>query len=61
MVTVALSPFRSTGSPGPISIAILTGTLCTTFTQLPLAFWGGIRANTAPLAGLIVFTWPANG
>ncbi len=38
-----------------------TGTRCTTFTQLPLAFWGGRMANCAPVPGLTDATWPCNG
>jgi hypothetical protein len=34
--------------------------LLTTLTQLPDAFWAGNTANSAPLAGLNVSTWPSH-
>ena len=37
-----------------------TGTRCTTFTQLPLAFCGGRIANCAPVPGLTEATVPRN-
>ena len=37
-----------------------TGTRCTTFTQLPLAFCGGRIANCAPVPGLTAATTPRN-
>ena len=42
------------------SMPTRTGMRCTTLTQFPVAFCGGMRANTAPLAGLMVATRPLN-
>ncbi|MEE8246875.1 MAG: hypothetical protein V3S87_06410 [Alphaproteobacteria bacterium] len=51
-------PALSRGAPAPSAplIARWTGTRCTTLTQLPVAFWGGSRANSAPVAGLMLMT-----
>ena len=37
------------GLPGLPSNAIRTGTRCVTLTQLPLAFWAGMIANSLPV------------
>ena len=37
---------------------IFTGTRCTTLVKLPLAFSGGSRLNSAPLAGAMLSTRP---
>src|SRR5262249_33593728 len=46
--TLTLMPARSSERSWPGSNTIRTGTRCTTFTQLPLAFCGGRIANCAP-------------
>ena len=45
----------------PSRITIFTGTRCTTFTKLPLAFSGGSRLNRAPVAAAMLSTVPLNG
>ena len=52
MVISALMPERSGGLPSTSSNCRRTGTRCTTLTQLPLAFCGGISAYSEPVAGL---------
>ena len=42
------------------SSRIFTGTRCTTFTQLPVAFSGGSRENRAPVPALMESTLPWN-
>jgi len=56
IVTVAVMPARSGGSPTCGSRRSLTGRRCTTLTQLPDAFCGGRIANSAPVAGLTLST-----
>jgi hypothetical protein len=56
--TVAVTPARSSGSPGCGRRRMRTGTRCTTFTQFPEAFCGGRTANSAPVAGLMLSTSP---
>ena len=41
---------------GGLLDAMRTGTRCTTFTQLPVAFCGGSTANSAPVAGAMALT-----
>mgnify|MGYP003693846851 CR=1 FL=1 len=43
---------QSRASSSPVVNSMRTGTRCTTFTQLPLAFCGGRIANCAPVPGL---------
>ena len=49
------NPFDA--SPGSSS-TIFTGTRCTTFTKLPVAFSGGSRANAEPVPRWRLSTWP---
>src|SRR5262249_12394208 len=56
MLTEAVMPARSGGSPGRSRSCSRTGRRCTTFTQLPEAFCGGRMANSAPVAGLMLST-----
>ena len=56
IVTVAVIPARSGGSPWCGSSRTRTGRRCTTLTQLPEAFCGGRIANSAPVAGLMLST-----
>ncbi len=58
MSTVTLMPARSSERSCPGSKTMRTGTRCTTFTQLPMAFCGGRIANCAPVPGLIEATVP---
>ena len=58
MSTVTLMPARSRRISCPASKAMRTGTRCTTFTQLPMAFCGGRIANCAPVPGLTELTVP---
>src|SRR5581483_3826305 len=58
--TVTLIPERSRCVSSFLSKAIRTGTRCTTFTQLPVAFCGGSIANSAPVPGLTETTVPVN-
>ena len=57
-VVVQLIPMRSGGAPASALTEIRTGIRCTTFTQLPVAFCGGSRANSAPVAPLMLSTVP---
>src|SRR5205823_4842639 len=45
-------------SDGQLSTTILTGTRCTTFTKLPVAFSAGSRLKTVPEPGCTDSTWP---
>ena len=56
MLTYAVMPARSGGSPWRSVRRSRTGTRCTTLTQLPLAFCGGRIANSAPVAGEMLST-----
>src|ERR1700760_392834 len=56
--TFALMPDRRFGVASSGSKKIRSGTRCTTFTQLPLAFCGGRIANCAPVPGLTDCTVP---
>src|SRR5262249_57851062 len=58
MSTTTLIPARRTGSPGFWSTRMRTGTRCTTFTQLPLAFCAGRIENSEPVPGLMLCTVP---
>src|SRR5262249_54427864 len=60
METLALMPARRRLTSSPASMALRTGTRCTTFTQFPLAFCGGRIANCAPVPGLMAATVPWN-
>src|SRR6185436_625160 len=42
----------------PLSNVIFTGTRCTTFTKLPVAFSGGSRLKRAPVAAAMLSTLP---
>ena len=42
------------------SSTIFTGMRCTTLVKLPVALSGGSRANSWPLAGAMLSTWPWN-
>ena len=42
----------------PLSITILTGTRCTIFTKLPVAFSGGKAVNFEPEPRWTLSTWP---
>src|SRR5262249_48988604 len=52
MLTVAVMPARSAGSPWCGTRRNFTGRRCTTLTQFPEAFCGGRMANSEPAAGL---------
>ena len=56
MLTVAVMPARKSAICLGSSRLRRTGTRCTTFTQLPVAFCGGSKANSAPVAGLMLST-----
>ena len=60
MVTTADMPARSgCGLPTSFwSSSTFTGTRCTTFTQLPVAFSGGSNEKRAPVPALIDSTMP---
>jgi len=45
-------------SPHDLSIAIFTGTRCTTFVKLPVALSGGRSENREPVAPLMLWTCP---
>jgi hypothetical protein len=60
MATVALMPARSRLTSSSWSMAMRTGTRCTTLTQFPLAFCGGRMANCAPVPGLMAAIVPWN-
>src|SRR5262249_25079354 len=56
--TEALRPIRnSTLSVGSVKW-MRTGTRCTTFTQLPVAFWAGSTENIAPVPAPMLATSP---
>ena len=48
----------STGGGSPASSVIFTGMRCTTLVKLPVALSGGSSANSWPLAGARLSTWP---
>ena len=48
----------STAAPLSASSAIFTGMRCTTLVKLPVALSGGSSANSWPLAGAMLSTWP---
>src|SRR4029077_13969548 len=56
IVTVAVMPARSGGSPERGKSRTLTGSRCTPLTQFPEAFCGSRIANSAPVAGLMLST-----
>src|ERR1700739_1199106 len=63
VITVASTfmPGRSTATSGGMgSRTIFTGMRCTTLTKLPVAFSGGSRLTTAPVAPAMESTWPGN-
>ena len=45
---------------GIASTSISTGRRCTTFTQLPVAFWAGSGEKASPEPGLKLATWPVS-
>ena len=49
---------RRAGSPA--SSTIFTGMRCTTLVKLPVALSGGSSANSCPLAGAMLSTWPVD-
>ena len=61
-----VSIFASTDIPGRTNVpsaesassTIFTGTRCTTLVKLPVALSGGSSANSWPLAGARLSTWP---
>src|SRR6202043_3761850 len=59
MVGITDMPGRnSTGAPSSRVSAIFTGMRCTTLVKLPVALSGGSSANSWPLAGAMLSTWP---
>ena len=58
-VTLALRPAAPHLAGGASSNAIRTGSRCTTFTQLPVAFWAGSGEKAWPAPGLKLATLPA--
>ena len=68
MTLISYTPSASPTCPGrsrcsgswPGSSTIFTGTRCTTFTKLPVAFSGGSRLKRAPVAAAMLSTLPLN-
>ena len=56
METATVMPARNGYPFGGCSTSRRTGIRWTTFTQLPVAFWGGSTENSAPVAGAIAST-----
>jgi hypothetical protein len=56
--TEPLVPIRSGNCGSTSSTRIFTGTRCAIFTQLPVAFCVGNKANAAPLPPLMLSTVP---